>query len=109
MNKKARNKMALIEAIAEKDPRYKRMMLRYNALEARFDRMIARLPDKYRDLAWDYVMYSTHMDRYMLRMACIHMEFPTLSDELLDFSDDYSQRCEEAQALAETLPHKHIL
>lgn len=108
MHKKTRDRMALIEAIAKNDLRYKRMQLRYNALEARFDRMIATLPDKYHDLAWDYVMFSTHMDHYKLRLACAYMKFPDEFEEVLDFSDDYMQRCKEAQTLSEALPRRHV-
>lgn len=68
-------KMERVEKLALKDQKYQRMMKENKELEILFDEVINKLPSAQRAIAWDFVMQCEDMSRYVLRLACEHMEF----------------------------------
>ena len=103
MDKRVRDKEALVDAIAELDPQYKQMLKTGVLLEKHFDE--ALLQEQY-DAAWDFVMHCEDMSNYVLQLACKYMDFPDVDPAALDFSDDYEQRKAAAKAIAQTLLQK---
>lgn len=68
-------KMMVIEALANGDPKYRKMLERMRILEGRIDELESELTEKQRNLIWDFWGLSTQMELRKLELACQHMEF----------------------------------
>lgn len=103
MDKRVRDKEALVDALADLDPQYKLMMKTCIILEDRFD---GSLSEEQYGVAWDFVMHCEDMSHYVLQLACKYMEFPDVDPASLDFPDDYEQRRAAAKVVAQALLKK---
>lgn len=103
MDKRVRDKEALVDALVELDPQYKLMLETCIILENRFDESLL---EKQYGAAWDFVMHCEDMSHYVLQLACKYMEFPDVDPASLDFPDDYEQRKAAARVVAQALLKK---
>lgn len=103
MKKEIMNKEAIVEALANTDPVYQHMMNEASKLEKRFDKMVAKLSDDQRDIAWDFVMKCEDISQRKLYLACRYMEFKGIADSDIAFSDDYEERKRQADILAKAM------
>ena len=103
MDKRVRDKEALVDAIAELDPQYNQMLKKCALFEKNFDEALLQ---EQHDAAWDFVMFCEDMSHYVLQLACKYMEFPDMDSAALDFSDDYEQQKATAKTIAQALLKK---
>lgn len=103
MDKRVRDKEALVDALVELDPQYKLMMKTCIILEDSFDESLSE--EQY-GVAWDFVMHCEDMSHYVLQLACKYMEFRDVDPASLDFPDDYEQRKAAAKEVAQALLEK---
>ena len=76
MNENARNRMEMIQLLANGDPEYQNMLAQMRVIEGRYDAVLRMLDNEQQNAVCDFVSQCEEMSWRMLELACLHMCFP---------------------------------
>ena len=70
-----KERMIVIDHLANEDEAYCEMLERLRTMEHQWDRVLSAIPEDQRDILCDYFTLCEEMSRRKLELACAHMCF----------------------------------